>query len=101
MRAGSVIASIGITATLVCVGSVLTGLGTRRRRIKHNAVVNRLYMPNQISRDVVQISKKAKEFNNINAQYQKLQVSTYDAVKKIVSDGQDGAKLIRRATRNS
>ena len=101
MRAGTVIASIGITASLVCVGSVLTGIGTRNRKLRRQSVVNRLYQPNQISHDIVQISKKAKEFSDINARYQNLQVTTYDAVKKVVSNGQEGAKLISRATRNS
>ena len=100
MRIRSVLASIGITATLVCTASVLTGIGTRSRKTKRQAVVNRLYHSNQLSRDMVQISKKAKEFNDINAQYQKLQVSTYDAMKKVVANGKDGAKLIRRAAKN-
>ncbi len=100
MRAGSVIASIGITASLVALGSVLTGLGTRRRQVKRQAVVNRLYQPNQLSRDTVQFSKKVKEFNDINAKYKNLQVSTYNAVKKVVANGEDGAKLIRKVTNN-
>ena len=100
MRIRSVLASIGITAALVCTGSVLTGIGTRNRRCKRQNAINRLYQPNQISCDVVQIRKKAKEFSNINAQYQNLQLSTYEVIKREFAEGQDGAKLIRRVTNN-
>lgn len=101
MRVRSVIASIGITAALVCTGSVLTGIGTRNKKEKRKAVINRLYSSNQISADTVQIRNNAKEFHNINAQYQNLQVTTYNALKHDVAKGEDGAKLIRRVTRNS
>jgi hypothetical protein len=98
MRAGSVIASIGITATLVAAGSVLTGLGTRRRQAKRQAVVNRLYQPNQLAHDTVQFGKKVKEYSDISAMYQKLQLTSYNAVKSVVASGDDGARLIRRVT---
>ena len=62
MRVRSVIASIGITAALVCTGSVLTGIGTRNKKEKREAVINRLYSSNQISADTVQIRNNA---NNV------------------------------------
>jgi hypothetical protein len=85
---------------LVCVGSVLTGLGTRNRKFKRQEVVNRFYRPNQLSRDVVQLKNKTNELREINTHYQDLQIYTYNAMKKVVSNGQDGAKLIRKASRN-
>ncbi|MBR6723605.1 hypothetical protein IKL64_09130 [bacterium] len=100
MRVGTVLSTIGITATLVCVGSVLTGLGTRNRKGKRQAIINRLYQPNQLSRDIVQIKNKTNELNEIGLHYQDLQVSTYNAMKKVVANGQEGAKLIRKASRN-
>ena len=100
MRAGSVIASIGITATLVAAGSVLTGLGTRRRQAKRQAVVNRLYQPNQLARDTVQFGEKVKKYSDISAMYQKLQLSSYNTLKLVVANGEDGAKLIRKVTNN-
>ena len=100
MRIRSVLASIGITAALVCAGSVLTGIGTKNRKGKRQNVVNRLYLPNQISCDVVQIKKSAKEFSNINAQYKNLQISTYEVMKRELANGSDGAKLIRKVTNN-
>lgn len=100
MRVATVLSTIGITATIVCVGSVLTGFGTRNRKDKRQAVINRLYQPNQLSRDIVQIKNKTNELNEISIHYQSLQVSTYNAMKRVVANGQEGAKLIRKASRS-
>lgn len=63
MKIGNVIASLGITTALVCVGSVLTGIGTRNRIEKRKALANRLFHQNQIPCDVVQLRKSVVDFN--------------------------------------